>query len=131
MKIKYYYNSSTREFCGTVEPTGGGFKCTEKAPPKAKLDEESFFFVDDRWVAESLTSQNGNQTEKDNAELQKSHLLALATDKISPLQDAVDLGIATESETSQLKLWKKFRVLVNRVDTSLAPDIEWPEMPGS
>lgn len=63
------------------------------------------------------------------AELQKSHLLSLATEKIAPLQDAVDLGEATEEEFMQLKSWKKFRVLVNRVDTSLATDIEWPEMP--
>ncbi|HAL6907736.1 TPA: tail fiber assembly protein, partial [Escherichia coli] len=25
--------------------------------------------------------------------------------------------------------WKKYRVLLNRVDTSTAPDIEWPEIP--
>ncbi|HAV1681054.1 TPA: tail fiber assembly protein, partial [Enterobacter hormaechei subsp. steigerwaltii] len=25
--------------------------------------------------------------------------------------------------------WKKYRVLLNRVDTETAPDIEWPELP--
>ncbi|HGW6773097.1 TPA: tail fiber assembly protein, partial [Escherichia coli] len=25
-----------------------------------------------------------------------------------------------------LEAWKKYRVLLNRVDTSTAPDIEWP-----
>ncbi|EJQ6528684.1 tail fiber assembly protein, partial [Escherichia coli] len=25
--------------------------------------------------------------------------------------------------------WKKYRVLLNRVDTSLSPDIEWPSQP--
>ncbi|ELW5865089.1 tail fiber assembly protein, partial [Escherichia coli] len=25
--------------------------------------------------------------------------------------------------------WKKYRVLLNRVDTSTAPDIEWPVKP--
>ncbi|HAV9103982.1 TPA: tail fiber assembly protein [Escherichia coli] len=25
--------------------------------------------------------------------------------------------------------WKKYRVLLNRVDTSTAPDIEWPTSP--
>ncbi|HCN9846582.1 TPA: tail fiber assembly protein, partial [Escherichia coli] len=33
--------------------------------------------------------------------------------------------IATEEETSLLEVWKKYRVLLNRVDTSVAPDIEW------
>ncbi|EQA1407893.1 tail fiber assembly protein, partial [Escherichia coli] len=47
----------------------------------------------------------------------------------APLQDAADLEIATEGETSLLEAWKKYRVLLNRVDTSTAPDIEWPASP--
>ncbi|MBB7113412.1 tail fiber assembly protein, partial [Escherichia coli] len=47
----------------------------------------------------------------------------------SHYQDAVDLEIATEEETSLLEAWKKYRVLLNRVDTSTAPDIEWPTNP--
>ncbi|EJM0810154.1 tail fiber assembly protein [Escherichia albertii] len=41
---------------------------------------------------------------------------------MAPLQDAVDLGIVTEEETSLLAVWKKYRVLLNRVDTSVAPN---------
>ncbi|WP_250205808.1 tail fiber assembly protein, partial [Escherichia coli] len=41
----------------------------------------------------------------------------------------VDLEIATEEETLLLEAWKKYRVLLNRVDTSTAPDIEWPALP--
>ena len=37
---------------------------------------------------------------------------------IAPLQDAVDLEIATEEERSLLEAWNKYRVLLNRVDTS-------------
>ena len=44
-------------------------------------------------------------------------------------QDAADLEIATEEEISLLEAWKKYRVLLNRVDTSTAPDIEWPTNP--
>ncbi|ERT10212.1 hypothetical protein O185_26440 [Photorhabdus temperata J3] len=29
----------------------------------------------------------------------------------------------------QLLNWKTYLVLLSRVDTSLAPDIEWPKMP--
>ncbi|ENI9457485.1 tail fiber assembly protein, partial [Escherichia coli] len=39
------------------------------------------------------------------------------------------LEIATEEEISLLEAWKKYRVLLNRVDTSTAPDIEWPTGP--
>ncbi|EKS5956248.1 tail fiber assembly protein [Salmonella enterica] len=60
------------------------------------------------------------------AEGTKSRLLQMASGKITPLQDAVDLDIATDDEKAQLDKWKKYRVLVNRVDTS-NPD--WPEQP--
>ncbi|WP_272671735.1 MULTISPECIES: tail fiber assembly protein [unclassified Providencia] len=63
------------------------------------------------------------------AEQQKQSLLAEANNAIAPLQDAVDLDMATDEEVAQLTAWKKYRVLLNRIDTSLAPDIEWPEKP--
>ncbi|MDC9748664.1 tail fiber assembly protein [Proteus mirabilis] len=63
------------------------------------------------------------------AESDKASLIAEATIKISPLQDAVDIGNATDSEISMLRSWKEYRVNVNRVDSSLAPDIEWPQKP--
>ncbi|EBS3608380.1 tail fiber assembly protein [Salmonella enterica subsp. enterica serovar Poona] len=62
------------------------------------------------------------------AEGTKSRLLQMASEKIAPLQDAVDLGLATDDEKAQLDEWKKYRVLVNRVDTS-NPD--WPDKPVS
>ncbi|MDU7134954.1 MAG: tail fiber assembly protein, partial [Enterobacteriaceae bacterium] len=43
---------------------------------------------------------------------------------------AVDLDMATATESAALLAWKKYRVLVNRVDVMLAPDIDWPEQPG-
>ncbi|EPY0176090.1 tail fiber assembly protein [Salmonella enterica subsp. salamae serovar 42:b:e,n,x,z15] len=60
------------------------------------------------------------------AEGTKNRLLQIASEKISPLQDAVDLDIATDDEKAQLNEWKKYRVLVNRVDTA-SPD--WPDKP--
>ncbi|WP_439653118.1 tail fiber assembly protein [Providencia stuartii] len=63
------------------------------------------------------------------AEQQKQPLLAEANNAIAPLQDAVDLDMATDEEVAQLTAWKKYRVLLNRIDTSLAPDIEWPKKP--
>ncbi|HBK1055343.1 tail fiber assembly protein [Salmonella enterica] len=62
------------------------------------------------------------------AEGTKSRLLQTAAEKIAPLQDAVDLEIATDDEKVQLDEWKKYRVLVNRVDTT-NPD--WPDVPVS
>lgn len=60
---------------------------------------------------------------------QKSQLSAAVNSEISWRQDAVDADIATEDETTELTAWKKYRVLLMRVDTSTAPDITWPEKP--
>ncbi|OZP44371.1 tail fiber assembly protein [Enterobacter hormaechei] len=63
------------------------------------------------------------------AESQKVQLKAIADSEIDWRQDAVDAGIATEDETTALADWKKYRVLLMRVDTSTAPDIDWPTQP--
>lgn len=63
------------------------------------------------------------------AEAQKQALIAEAATAIAPLQDAVDLDMATPEEESALKEWKIYRVLLSRVDTSTAPDITWPVKP--
>ena len=59
----------------------------------------------------------------------KSNKLNASTAKINTLQDAVDLGIATDAEVASLTVWRTYRVLLNRVDTSMAPDVIWPETP--
>ncbi|HGT9289369.1 MULTISPECIES: tail fiber assembly protein [unclassified Pseudocitrobacter] len=63
------------------------------------------------------------------ADAEKTRRIQAVTEAIAPLQDAVDLDIATDQERASLLALKKARVLLNRVDTSDAPDIEWPEVP--
>lgn len=63
------------------------------------------------------------------AENLKAKLLKQAGESIAPLQDAVDLSMATKAEIASLQAWKQYRVLLNRTDTSNAPDIEWPVAP--
>ncbi|MCG7368802.1 tail fiber assembly protein [Pantoea sp. ACRSH] len=63
------------------------------------------------------------------AESKRSKLRAEADAVIQPLQDASDLEIATENETSQLVGWKKYRVMLMRVNTEKPEDIEWPKKP--
>lgn len=63
------------------------------------------------------------------AEQEKQYRLTVANNQIAPLQDAVDLDMATDEEVRLLNAWKKYRVLVNRVDTNKAPDIQWPPQP--
>ncbi|MGV7959651.1 tail fiber assembly protein [Photorhabdus tasmaniensis] len=63
------------------------------------------------------------------AQFQKQQLMAEAIKKIAPLQDAVDLDIATKEEKIALSAWKEYRVMLNRVDISQENDIDWPEQP--
>ncbi|ADO10843.1 Tail fiber assembly protein from lambdoid prophage [Pantoea vagans C9-1] len=71
--------------------------------------------------------------EAENAVLIASSRLAAEMDEanraIAPLQDAVDICIATDDEIARLAEWKRYRVELSRIDTSKAPDIEWPVKP--
>ena len=78
-----------------------------------------------------LDKNKQHQYEVNQASVKKNQLLAEATTQISYLQDAVDTEIASEQETQLLAEWKKYRVLLNRVDVKHAPDIEWPSQPNS
>ena len=61
-------------------------------------------------------------------EAHRDALLALAATRIAPLQDAVDLDMATDEERAQLLAWKQYRVAVNRVVLSVTSPA-WPVPP--
>lgn len=63
------------------------------------------------------------------AESEKKRLIQEATLNIETLQDAIDLSFATEGEVECLIEWKKYRVLLNRVDINEAQNIHWPSPP--
>lgn len=70
------------------------------------------------------------KTEEDymaEAEAIRSQLRVTADTEIAWRQDAVDAGIATEQEAAELAEWKKYRVLLMRVDTTKPV---WPTVPG-
>lgn len=52
-------------------------------------------------------------------------LFDTATLRISVLQDAIDLKMATE-EAASLTAWKKYRVLLNHIEAKTDENIEWP-----
>lgn len=63
------------------------------------------------------------------AEQTQKQLIEDAGLTISVLQGAVDESMATDAEKASLSAWKKYRVLLYRVDTSKPEEIEWPEPP--
>ncbi|WP_050692015.1 tail fiber assembly protein [Yersinia pekkanenii] len=79
-----------------------------------------------KWVTDKVAQQ---ASETQAAEEKKARLSNEATVIIAPLQDAVDTELATNDEKARLTAWKTYRVLLSRIDTSKAPDIEWPVAP--
>ncbi|EAT5343324.1 tail fiber assembly protein [Salmonella enterica] len=68
-------------------------------------------------------------TEKElqqQADTKKQSLMQEANTMISTLQDSVDMEMATAEETAALTEWKKYRVLLMRVDTEKPV---WPTPP--
>lgn len=61
------------------------------------------------------------------AEQTRRDLRTRADSEIAWRQDAVDADIATDEETAALSEWKKYRVLLMRVDTAKPV---WPTPPG-
>ena len=72
-----------------------------------------------------------HQYEVNQASIKKNQLLSEAASQLSYLQDAVDSQIASEQEAQLLAEWKKYRVLVNRIEIDQAPNIDWPNNPTS
>ncbi|HBN4745600.1 TPA: tail fiber assembly protein [Escherichia coli] len=92
--------------------------CTNIAPstPYDKWDGH-------KWV---MDVDAANAADLAVAEREKTQLRTVADAEIAWRQDAVDAGIATEGETAALAEWKKYRVLLMRVDTT---DPDWPTVP--
>jgi len=70
---------------------------------------------------------SAEETMANNAS-RRDWLMGDATQKIAPLQDAVDLGMATPEEEAALLAWKRYRVELNRMDLTLNP-VTWPTPP--
>ncbi|NWD08046.1 tail fiber assembly protein [Pseudomonas gingeri] len=61
----------------------------------------------------------------------RDRLLAVASNRMGPFQDAVDLGEASVDDVTSLKAWKQYRVALNRIDQqpTFPIDIAWPVSP--
>lgn len=82
----------------------------------------------ERWVTDEVAQKAAEVTK---ANITKAAFIKNASEQIEPLQDAVDLDMATEAEKARFVEWRKYRVLLTRVDTRIAPAITWPEAPAA
>ncbi|MDF0606614.1 tail fiber assembly protein [Neisseriaceae bacterium TC5R-5] len=72
------------------------------------------------------------QAQQAEVESELARRRAVADAAITPLQDAVDLGMATEQELQFLQSWKRYRVELSRVpqQAEYPQNVIWPEIPG-
>ncbi|EIN1870731.1 tail fiber assembly protein [Salmonella enterica subsp. enterica serovar Banana] len=64
-----------------------------------------------------------------DAESKRGVLLNEAQSTISLWQTELQLGIISDDDKASLIMWMKYIQALNAVDTSTAPDIEWPVKP--
>ncbi|HBC0038466.1 TPA: tail fiber assembly protein [Salmonella enterica] len=80
----------------------------------------------EKWVADAEAERHAQVTE---AVARKKRLMQQTGEIIATLQDAVDLGMATKEEETRLVAWKKYRVLLSRINPEAVPHIDWPAAP--
>ncbi|EAA6251404.1 tail fiber assembly protein [Salmonella enterica subsp. enterica serovar Braenderup] len=78
------------------------------------------------WVTDEDAQKSGQVME---AQQKKNVLLAEAQSTISLWQTELQLGIISDDDKASLITWMKYIQALNAVDTSTAPDIEWPVKP--
>ncbi|MEQ5030401.1 tail fiber assembly protein [Morganella morganii] len=92
--------------------------------------------VKDGWIAisykEAMKLANPPKTKEQliaEAEAQKQHLIAEASQKTQMWQTQLMLDIITDEDKASLKEWMLYVQDVQAVDVSTAPDITWPVKP--
>jgi len=82
-------------------------------------------FSEGRFFPPSKTAQ----LPKINANYRLAAEMEIAWRVIAPLEDAADIGIATDAEIEKLDKWKRYRIALSRIDVTKTAEIEWPTQP--
>ncbi|WP_053007529.1 tail fiber assembly protein [Pragia fontium] len=78
------------------------------------------------WVMDIDAKQ---KAETDKVTADKQRLELQAKEMIVTLSDAIELELALPDDDLKLLAWRKYRVLLNQLDTKNAQDIKWPALP--
>ncbi|WP_350913403.1 tail fiber assembly protein [Providencia huaxiensis] len=118
---KTAYSTETREpvvinFIGDLPTT------LTLLEPKTEFD----VWKGQKWVTDT-EAQKAMLIEQ--AEQEKTQRLEEAEQNILMLERKVRLGMATDEEIELLRQWEIYSINTSNIDTSLAPDIDWPQKP--
>lgn len=104
-------------------PEGRSVAELEAIPDEVSIDG-NWQFIDNQVVLRVKSEQELMEESK----RKKRNLLDGAEKAMGPLKDAIELKMATQNEKELYVAWQKYRVLVNRIETSQS-DISWPSPP--
>ncbi len=106
------------------------------SPPDPVAPGKRYSLVEGQWQAQDIPiAPEPEPPTRDQlataALAQRDALLAFATLRIAPLQDASDLDLATGPEMARLVAWKRYRVDLNRIElqSGFPSSIAWPVAP--
>ncbi|MBT0721055.1 tail fiber assembly protein [Rosenbergiella collisarenosi] len=123
--IRMITRAETGNDVSSLWPEGMSVTELKDTPQNRRADiTGGWIYVDEKVVERELSDTDRLERATD----QQRKLIKIAAEKIAPLQDALDLEIATEEETQRLKEWKRYRVMLSRVELNTDAVI-WPEQP--
>lgn len=91
---------------------------------------QCYIWLNDGWQLDHVAQVAAKAAQ---ALLVRDERMQEASTRIAPLQDAHELGEATESEQSLLIEWKRYRIALNRIEQQegYPMSIAWPASPGT
>lgn len=95
------------------------------------FDDEYFLDLKDGPPPETVPLPLSVEVQAAQEKEDRNARLALAANRMGPLQDAVDTGRATDEEVAKLTLWKAYRIDLNRIEQQegFPSAIQWPLSP--
>ncbi|ELY2473224.1 tail fiber assembly protein [Cronobacter sakazakii] len=102
-----------------IGPIPNGYTLSQ---PSSKADE----WNGKEWVR---NDEKAKELAMQEAENKKNTLLTEANAECNELMVDYNLGLLTNEQTEKLKIWRIYIRDLKAVDTSAAPNIEWPEVP--
>ncbi|WP_092316302.1 tail fiber assembly protein [Pseudomonas saponiphila] len=99
--------------------------------PSAIYESEHYMPLGEELPPEPVPLPPAIEEVKARAIEKRDTLLSVAANLMAPLQDAIDENSATTDEVNRLKLWKQYRITLNRIvqQEGFPSNIDWPLPP--
>lgn len=119
--VIYSTDTGTASMMSELGPVPDGY--TSKQPPSPNHTWGGSSWRLNKDLENAALQQEANAT--------RSKLLTDAAVRMGPLQDAVDIGEASDAEKELLVAWKRYRVYLNRIELQegFPKTIVWPLSP--